>query len=46
MARSNAVPSFLTSAGARLTVTRLGGSGHPLLESAVATRSRPSRTAP
>jgi len=44
--RSNAVPSFLISAGARLTVIRRLGRPNPLLRSAAATRSRPSRTDP
>ena len=46
MGRSNALPLFGTSAGARLMVMRLGGSANPLLVSAAVTRSLPSRTAP
>ena len=43
--RSNPAPSFLTSAGARLTVTRSIGNVKPEFLMADATRSRPSRTA-
>ena len=46
MGRSNAVPSFFVSAGARLTVTRRGGTWKPEFVSAAETRSRLSRTAP
>ena len=45
MASSNAVPSFLTSAGARLTVTLPKGKDSPLTEMAARTRSRLSLTA-
>ena len=44
--RSNAVPSFLTSAGARLIVILRGGSLNPELTSAAPTRSLLSFTAP
>ena len=43
--RSNAVPSFFTSAGARFTVIRRGGTLKPELTSAAPTRSRLSFTA-
>ena len=42
--RSNAAPTFRTSVGARLTVTRSGGNGNPQFRIAVRTRSRLSRT--
>jgi hypothetical protein len=46
MGRSKAVPSLRTSAGARFTVTRRGGSGSPALARAAPTRSRLSFTPP
>ena len=45
MGRSNEVPSFRTSAGARFTVIRSDGNANPALRMAVRTRSRLSRTA-
>lgn len=45
MARSNAGPDFRSSAGARLTVTRLAGKENPEFRIAVRTRSRLSWTA-
>ena len=44
--RSNPVPSFFRSAGARLTVVRRAGSENPELTIAAETRSRLSFTAP
>ena len=44
MGRSNAAPTFRTSAGARLTVMRSSGNGNPLFLIAARTRSRLSRT--
>src|SRR5690606_4875556 len=45
MGRSKAGPSLRTSAGARLTTMRLGGSGRPSCFNAARTRSRDSCTA-
>ena len=45
MGRSNAVPSFRTSAGARFVVIRRGGTVNPELSKAAPTRSRLSFTA-
>ena len=45
MGTSYPVPSLRTSAGARLTVTRLSGNVYPLLRTAARTRSRASCTA-
>ena len=45
IARSKADPSFLTSAGARLTVIRSSGKSQPEFLMAAVTRSRLSRTA-
>src|SRR5437870_1096841 len=42
--RSNEAPAFLTSAGARLTVTRWAGNSNPEFRIALLTRSRLSRT--